>query len=805
MSEPDLQPATDVINDLAFLHHVAHLNAHDHAFAEQGGQITYFIDTNILRFALDPSQSASEGRFPLALFEHGADPAQLALMPAAFEVAEYLFSGKLPGQVRDSVSAFVSDSHAVEIERFEADLYSYGQMTDADALSALQREYGEELADKARRGFTEIEILDLAVSATHLVEEMFAGSLHLLAAAKRLRKRWVSGRAHRHYAHAHSEVQADEIEEWSARVACGYEAVRFRSLDLERFRLAAIRPWRRQLVKNDARTLLEVRRLNALADPKSKVVFITSSRGLHRAYRDWFIASGPKAQAQDTYLLRHPLQYLPLINLQSYSRLYLEDSPDPARLQLFADIKASLDAFLDPREGRPSFGRVLSMLHRLDSRGHWHHHQDLDQITAQIEWRDVEEAAVEFVDNWRLAYANSALMALPALRTRYDDHLSILTNAVRSAGGNHMAAQQIIVANIEADHISALLWALGQEAAREHGELPAALRDLDVVRVLPILIPIDSQDRNDPDIVQALRGSVTEAAEIVRKFTVNDAAQDLSPNRLLAGVCLSLALAEYDTAKRLSARWAKGDIRPLPSLSIDAHRDDVLSEFRYLYGLAVRFDCRSNDEFQAAINQLSASAEGADPSLRKARSLVEKGTLKLAASLRSLARERLGTSEVWPHLEGDVGSGTPHRMLKEACADFYNAKVHLAAGKGHPDVRERLQFQAAANILCCFNLAHIAGAQIAQIHTLASWAYPIAAQSDAHKSLKWISTLNIDAYETIQGRGGLFPGRRSAPFVDIYTKAERLKPISLTRRFIAGSDRDLVGLYREYFAEKASA
>ena len=75
----------EIILDLAMLHHVTDLNARDFDFAAKGGRIDYFVDTNVYRFSLDPTQS-SENRFPVALFENGARPAELALYPAGIEV-----------------------------------------------------------------------------------------------------------------------------------------------------------------------------------------------------------------------------------------------------------------------------------------------------------------------------------------------------------------------------------------------------------------------------------------------------------------------------------------------------------------------------------------------------------------------------------------------------------------------------------------------------------------------------------------------------------------------------------------------
>ena len=666
-------------------------------------------------------------------------------------------------------------------------------------MMRLVQEYGEDLHEKIEQGLSEEEIRDLARRATELVSELFSGSAQILAGISRLAKRWSHARALNGYAAARECWKQKDVHEWSVRLACSYAAERFRSVDHDEFRLAHLSPRRRQLIRNDAQAILEVQYLNESGSDR-RAVLISSSRGLHQAYRDWFITSSePRLKPPSQYILRSPLQYLPLINLASFSRLYLDNSSQRVPLLLFEEIKDILNGFLDPRKGLPGFHRIISILHKLDTAGSHHFRHDLEIIKAQIEWFDVEADAAEFGEHWGLAYANAALFALPAVKFRRDEQTQLLLDAVKRAGGDHLKAQRVIVANIEIDHVSAMLWALGQAAAKEQQTLPAELRNHDVVRVLPILIPISSDTSEARDIVTALRGTVSKATEIVRRFSVVDVAQDLSPSRLLAGVCLSLALAEYDAAKKLSGRWINASAQDLTALGVEVSRDEILSEFRYLYGLAVRFDCQNPAEFDDALSKLNASWRNhlhlPMAEVRRGRASVEAGTLRLAAALREISIAAFGESRVWPKAEPNFRIDTIPQLLKEACDNFFDAKIILDQAKTYGETIDRLKGQAAINILCAYNLSHLTSNSFPKLDELSSWAYTLISKTNNElHSLKWISTLNLDAFEFLSRRHSSFPGSRSKPYIDLYSD-ERLAQFQITRRFIAGSDMDLLRLY----------
>src|SRR5262245_3501715 len=297
-------------------------NADDYEFAQKGGRIVYLMDANIVVFFMNPVLEAHH----VDAFDSG-EPGRHAVA-TALVTAEFLFSRGLNGQ--DGYPALIAASHAEELGHI------VGAMRPAAGASLAKPHI---LAEKTRE--------DLKV----LIEQVRHGKIPRDDAVKRLRRlvpEFATELLESGYQEAnqflrlyqedlirplavHSEATKDildvrqsgvaEVEKWTGIIL----PERMRTLEARANRSvreggqrSPQRPKHseRKRARRDAEALVQTMRLDEAAREArqpTRYVLVTADRALFDAYAKWFWHDGNQKQMR--FVLRHPLQYVPMLNL----------------------------------------------------------------------------------------------------------------------------------------------------------------------------------------------------------------------------------------------------------------------------------------------------------------------------------------------------------------------------------------------------------------------------------------------------------------------------------------------------------
>jgi len=324
-------------------------NADDYEFAQKGGRIVYLMDANIVVFFMNPVLEAHH----VDAFDSG-EPGRHAVA-TALVTAEFLFSRGLNGQ--DGYPALIAASHAEELgdvlgamqrpadpppemprilARTTRDALKMliqrvrrGQIDRSDAVNQLRRlvpefatellESGFQQANQFLRLYREDLIRPLAVhseATTEILDIRQSGAAEL--------DRWTKIiMPERMRAHARSNRHAGERGRRGAAPSVYSEQKRAR---------------------RDAEALIQTMRLDEAArhaKQPTRYVLVTADRALFDAYANWFWGDGGGDQRQARFVLRYPLQYVPMLNLM--------DMPNGIeRSDIFERTRNALDTLLAP-------------------------------------------------------------------------------------------------------------------------------------------------------------------------------------------------------------------------------------------------------------------------------------------------------------------------------------------------------------------------------------------------------------------------------------------------------------------------
>ncbi len=445
-------------------------NLDDYDFSQRGGRIVYLMDTNIVRFFLNPQVEIGHvsafGKTRAARETYG--PATAAL------TAEFLFSRRLAGQQESP--AFITPSHGEDV---------------LDVINGLRR--SEKLAETPGADVSPKTLIHLNL----LLERAAAGSMKPDAAAAELRKLVPS------IASLLLEGDVSEVthlqrlyEEDLLRPLALYPGATREIMELNGETQNRVRDWKakivlerpaatsaiRRKIDRDAEALVQIMLLDeqTIQDPLIRFVLITADQRLFDAYTKWFwSAEGPKNQ--DRFLLRLPLQYVPLLNILEMPN-GIESSDIIKRARLALD-----SLFVNLRRTDPGYPHTLS-LHRILARMGADFHNYLIQaygFNPLTLGQDSVDLFRQTRRDWEKIYENCVVLNYELIESRTKANLVRLSTILRNNTDLRISIyedQQRILDQVAGRHIAVgnrinLSFLTGNTAAEDYLQrAPLALR-----------------------------------------------------------------------------------------------------------------------------------------------------------------------------------------------------------------------------------------------------------------------------------------------------------------------------------------
>jgi hypothetical protein len=391
-------------------------NREDYEFARKGGRITYLVDANIVRFFMRPADEAMQH---LGALGRGAQIKSNAMI-----TVEFMLSRELAGQRR--APAFIAPGHAEDIADIiggigHPDTEGHAP-PDSERLDVLllDIEAGRLDADGAIQQLTEI--------VPGLAEEFarFLEAEHLKRVYDEELVRPLA--SHRNATRDILDVDAGKskaVAEWTKRIQTWQAAVeKQRHTDHSTARETAPTKRELRLIERDARVLVQLEKLATAADPDCRYVLITADTLLFDTYARWYWETAREKSPRPPFLLRLPLQYSPILNLNEMPN-GLDDS-------VIVQTSRSLDPlFEDLRRFDPDYPNSLSFLRTLVG-----HKQLKDTLLGffgfNLELSETTQAQfAEMRKEWLGTFARSNLINASLLNRRTGGNLDRLVRLLQ--------------------------------------------------------------------------------------------------------------------------------------------------------------------------------------------------------------------------------------------------------------------------------------------------------------------------------------------------------------------------------------
>jgi hypothetical protein len=322
-----------------------YINSNDSKFVGDDGQIVYFVDADIAATFADPGYNLHY----FSLFSLWLD--KPLLFGTATLTVEYIFSGKLPGQIGKTL---ITPDHYEEFEAMAAAIASKGHSKAAT------------IAEGAAKGRWQDEIRQVALAhsegkipAETALEQLVKALPEAMAAL--LQGPVAEAEQFARLLREDLMVRADTTE-WfsddifapnSAEVGQWTRRLREELTRAERKRGSTWRDRRaNRSINRDARSLVQVlavARNCASEEGRLRFVLVTGDPILRNAYHRHRWGDGRVEEDLVRVEIRHPIEFSPLLNLTAMSG-------DENRRSLFEDIMGALEALLIrvPVEGNNS-------------------------------------------------------------------------------------------------------------------------------------------------------------------------------------------------------------------------------------------------------------------------------------------------------------------------------------------------------------------------------------------------------------------------------------------------------------------
>jgi hypothetical protein len=634
------------LQDSADLRVAIQYNLDDSEFAKRGGRIVYLMDANVARLFLSP---ASEERYVAPFAADSGDH----LVGTAVVTAEFLFSRQLPGQ--QGAPALIAPGHGddlgaiVDALRNATETITPEKPTDY-TLSDNQRTELRELIAGVRDGTQDRRIAyrmlryRLPGLTTHLGMFDLANQLYRLYNEDLLRPLAI-------HPYATAEVldpDLAEVNSWTER------------LHIERLRTdkqtgrgevagSHARFIRRQKDNRDATAIVQAQTLNRHAEKepnRRRYVLVTGDKVIQRTYATWFWSAENPDQDYQRYLLRHPIQYIPILNVA--------DMPNRVSATLIDAIREALDT-------------LLTNIRRIDNR----YPYTLSYYSARLfEKRDVQAADNEpvslffginpyqadwpalqkVINAWRRGFRDSMLQNAALLGRRAQAEFGPLAELLDRDTDLNLAIlteQRKVLLKVEAAHLAMgtqlnlqSLPRIGERATQGPGRAPFAIR----VEFKDIVGGSKSVELRD--VLDLLVRDRTELARISRRLQ-----KPRDHMAMFFGACVAFRCALWTAAKQ-HVRRALGFLPP------GAEMEELRHEMRHLLAVAIRFSITNASEFAEANDILMEAAHffaAIDDPLGQARALSERVTLNLWVVASGALLPQSQIPFLQPILEYDYG------------------------------------------------------------------------------------------------------------------------------------------------------
>jgi hypothetical protein len=390
-------------------------NREDYQFARNGGRITYLVDANIVRFFMHPANEAMQH---FRVLGRGK-----AVETNAMITAEFMLSRELAGQ--RNAPAFIAPGHAEDVSDIIAGISRTTpdprEPPDSKRLNSLLHEIEVNNIDPegAIRQLEEV-LPDVAeVFGTYLELE------HLKRIYDEDLVRPLT--SHRNATRDILEVdnsKSSAVTDWAKRIRereAVAEEVHSAAQGIPRERGSLHRE--RRLVERDARVLVQLEMLAAAADPEHHYVLITADTLLFDAYARWYWQEAREQSPRPPFLLRLPLQYCPILNLN--------EMPNGLDESVIGQTGHSLDPlFEDLRSVDPDYPNSLSFLRTLVGQK-----QLKDTLLGFFGFDPLSLGEttrfIEMREEWLASFAQSNLINAPLLNRRLRGNLDHLVRLLQ--------------------------------------------------------------------------------------------------------------------------------------------------------------------------------------------------------------------------------------------------------------------------------------------------------------------------------------------------------------------------------------
>lgn len=537
------------------------LNLADSEFANTGKEIVYFADANVVAMFTDPG---AHGAY-LAPFSNWLQGNQI--FGTTTLTAEFLFSGKLPGQRHPTL---ITLDHYEDLNSMASAIHKKGQRSAAEIEAAFDVRHDRLQLDNLVSDYNthRIDARTFMVRSSELLPGSMIGLLQgAVAEAAQFRRLLTNDMLLRMdtmqwFDRSLLHPNPQHVANW---------AVSIRSASKGRSNVKAIR---------DARSIVQILELGKREDPRDpqrRYVFITNDPAINRAYHEYRRDEIGQGRRPAQIHLRKPMEFIPLLNLGSMS----DNETD--RLELFPQIESTLDRLLSGDSAlqrirrRPPANRELS--------------------TSTISFEEQIEGLREL---WSQAAAHALTLNASYLAKRDKENFDSIVKVLTSGDVVNAALGEIrsVLTGLSRAHAKYSIAGIFQKFLAEGRQRAQKVSAFGARRAPLVIRPeVFSQFSGNRSINDYLDGMI--AGTIEFKFDVLDIGDDGVAQ--LFAACVAITAENWKSAREFAERAIE--------ISQASGNADLLNEARYCCAVAMRFTLASNADVSQARSLLGAAAD----------------------------------------------------------------------------------------------------------------------------------------------------------------------------------------------------
>jgi hypothetical protein len=717
-------------------------NIADADFVRLEGRIIYAIDANVVRLFIRPAASVHH----LSVFQRWL-PREVLVTTAAL-TAEFIFSGRLPGQRGDPI--YMTPGHydevistSVQIERAVnaqiTALERRGLRPQPLNLSGMRR-LGDTLMNPDETPSNKILAItrQLPPEVARLVEAEgeWASGIHmkrLFSGSELIRRldsaRWFDESLEPTSEHVLAWYQ--RLREFRSAASPPPKSLRKGGLDYPRMPVSMLK------LLNDASTLamlelLTRRSIGEQAD-KCRYLLITADAAIRQAV-ETFLLSPEGAELPD--FTRHVREFAPLLNLSAIAASDPDAGRFEERREIFRTIRATLDELLldAATRGLVAQGDVKSLLSFEGA---------LSPHSGRSSEPEILSKIGTLKDHWSTAATIAASLAIPYLKTRNNAFFGDLSRALsdRMLVGEVLDGLRNTVAELHQLHAQMMFQGSlrrARLAAQSHAQnkrtrlrprAPLILLDADFSAF------IGTEDR-EMYFEKAARGEI-------REYPTNALLTSIGLTHLF-NACLFVVVENW----RLAHTHSRA---ALQSCRSDSTATQLLDEALYCNALTRRFTMTTADHYQSGLRTIGEVIQRARTErdlfsqARVARGWSERAALRLFALYSTYLSQQESAAPSVDHTNAIIGESELVAEFTSVIRDLhYVQRRWIESHDPHlPSVQlkrfsHRLKLQAFSNIGSAWIFKEMASRKI---------AFPPVSSSRAQDLMHLTQAIEEDSHE----------------------------------------------------------